>query len=202
MVRAGVPWSGAWRYGRSGCAGGEAPAGTGVDEPGEAGPSSRPPQVRVTQLWRKNMTVWRFTSRWLSALVFSAIAVCAFAQAPDAEFKPEVGQSGKDVDWVPDETAELGCDSYCTAYLWIVPARVEGRWRTPQGELTLKQDFQKISGALKSGNVAAPIARGSLRGDQISFLAAGAEYRGRVNGNTIEGTVKTAGKSEGWKATR
>src|SRR6266581_3170224 len=101
MVRAGVPWSGAWRYGRSGCAGGEAPAGTGVDEPGEAGPSSRPPQVRVTQLWRKNMTVWRFTSRWLSALVFSAIAVCAFAQAPDAEFKPEVGQSGKDVVWVP-----------------------------------------------------------------------------------------------------
>ncbi len=60
----------------------------------------------------------------------------------------------------------------------------------------------KISGALKSGNVAAPIARASLRGDQISFLAAGAEYRGRVNGNTIEGTVKTAGKSEGWKATR
>jgi len=105
-------------------------------------------------------------------------------------------------DWEPDETAELGCDSYCTAYLWIVPARVEGRWQTPQGELTLKQDFQKISGTLKSGNVAAPIARASLRGDQISFLAAGAEYRGRVNGSAIEGTVKTAGKSESWKAKR
>ena len=52
------------------------------------------------------------------------------------------------------------------------------------------------------GNVAAPISRGGLRGDQISFLAAGAEYRGRVNGNTIEGTVQTAGKSDGWKATR
>src|SRR3989441_11011408 len=47
------------------------------------------------------MTVWRFTSRWLSALIFSAIAVCAFAQTPEAEFKPEVGQSGKDVVWVP-----------------------------------------------------------------------------------------------------
>ena len=46
------------------------------------------------------------------------------------------------------------------------------------------------------------LAQSRLRGDQISFLASGAEYRGRVNGNTIEGTVKTAGKSEGWKATR
>jgi len=105
-------------------------------------------------------------------------------------------------EWEPDETAELGCDSYCTAYLWIVPARVEGRWNTPQGELTLKQEFQKVSGTLKSGNVAVPISRGGLRGDQISFMAAGSEYRGRVNGNTIEGTVKATGKSDGWKATR
>jgi hypothetical protein len=40
-----------------------------------------------------------------------------------------------------------------------------------------------------------------LRGDQISFMAAGAEYRGRVNAGTIEGTVKSAGKSTSWKAT-
>src|SRR5207245_11298719 len=26
-------------------------------------------------------------------------------------------------DWEPDQTVELGCDTYCTAYLWIVPAR-------------------------------------------------------------------------------
>src|SRR2546422_9499896 len=46
-------------------------------------------------------TAWHSASRRLAALVFSAIAVCAFARAPDAEFKPEVGQSGKDVVWVP-----------------------------------------------------------------------------------------------------
>jgi len=270
------------------------------------------------------MSVWRSASRFLSILIFSAIAVCALAQAPSAEYTPEVGQSGKDVvwvpspqelvdkmldmakvtpkdyvidlgsgdgrtvitaakrgaralgvefnpdmvalskrnaakagvsdkasfveadifrsdlspatvitlflltdlnlklrptiltlkpgtrvvsntfrmgDWEPDQTVELGCDTYCTAYLWIVPARVEGRWKTAQGELVLKQDFQKVSGTLKSGNVSAPISRGSLRGDQISFLAAGAEYRGRVSGGTIEGTVKSAGKSTSWKAT-
>src|SRR5947208_9616552 len=105
-------------------------------------------------------------------------------------------------DWEPDETAELGCDTYCTAYLWIVPARVEGRWKIAQGELVLKQDFQKVSGTLNSRNVAAPISRGNLSGDQIRFVAAGAEYRGRVNGNMIAGTVKSAGKSADWKATR
>jgi hypothetical protein len=105
-------------------------------------------------------------------------------------------------DWEPDQTVELGCDTYCTAYLWIVPARVEGRWKTGRGELALKQEFQKVSGTLNSGNVAVPISRGNLSGDQIRFVAAGAEYRGRVNGNTIEGNVKSAGKSADWKATR
>src|SRR5499427_7330836 len=105
-------------------------------------------------------------------------------------------------EWEPDQTVELGCDTYCTAYLWIVPARVEGKWRSGQGELVLKQDFQKLSGTLTTGNVSAPISRGSLRGDQISFTAGGAEYRGRVNGSAIEGTVKSGDKSSAWKASR
>jgi hypothetical protein len=53
-------------------------------------------------------------------------------------------------EWEPDQTVELGCDTYCTAYLWIVPARVEGNWHSGQGELALTQDFKKISGTLKS----------------------------------------------------
>ena len=105
-------------------------------------------------------------------------------------------------DWEPDQTAELGCDAYCTAYLWIVPARVDGHWQTSKGELTLKQEFQKISGTLKSGDTSALISRASLRGDQLSFLAGGSEYHGRVNGREILGTVKSAGKPETWKATR
>lgn len=105
-------------------------------------------------------------------------------------------------DWEPDQTVELGCDTYCTAYLWIVPARVDGRWHTSRGELTLKQEFQKVSGTLKAGNVSSPVLRASLRGDQLTFLAGGSEYGGRVNGTVIEGTIKAAGKTEAWKATR
>ena len=101
-------------------------------------------------------------------------------------------------EWTADQTDSF--DSR-TAYLWIVPAKVEGAWQLAQGELTLKQNFQMVAGTLKSGANTMTIANGRLRGDQISFSAGNAEYTGRVNGNTIEGTVK--GSSSGsWSATR
>ena len=104
-------------------------------------------------------------------------------------------------EWKPDETAKVsGCESWCTAHLWIVPAKVGGTWKLPQGELSLKQTFQMISGTLKNGNVITPIS-GKLNGDEISFTAGGTQYTGRVNGNTIDGTVK--GETNGkWTATR
>src|SRR5687768_12944180 len=51
-------------------------------------------------------------------------------------------------DWQSDETSVVGddCVSWCTAHLWIVPAKVDGTWTTPQGLLTLKQNFQMFSG--------------------------------------------------------
>ena len=104
-------------------------------------------------------------------------------------------------DWKADETATAsGCDHWCTAHLWIVPAKIGGAWKLPQGELNLKQTFQMISGTLRNGNVTTPIS-GKLNGDQISFTAGAAQYTGRMNGNAIEGTVK--GGSDGkWSATR
>ena len=102
-------------------------------------------------------------------------------------------------EWQADQTieAEKGCTSWCTAYLWIVPAKVEGTWQLPQGEMTLKQNFQMFSGALKSGANSTQV-NGKLNGDQISFTANGVQYTGRVNGNAMEGTSNN-GK---WSATR
>jgi hypothetical protein len=107
-------------------------------------------------------------------------------------------------EWTADETATVsdGCTSWCTALLWIVPAKVEGTWGTPQGELSLKQDFQMISGTIKSGSAANPIADGRLRGNEISFTAGGAKYSGRVSGNAIDGTVTSNGSNASWKASR
>lgn len=104
-------------------------------------------------------------------------------------------------EWAPDETttAKEGCTSYCTAYLWIVPAKVDGTWKLPQGEITLKQTFQMLTGTLKNGANSAQVTNGKLHGDQITFTAGGAQYSGRVNGNTMEGSVSSGGS---WKATR
>ena len=88
-----------------------------------------------------------------------------------------------------DETATLpGCNSWCTAHLWIVPAKVDGIWNLAQGELTIKQTFQNISGTLKNGSTVTPIT-GKLHGDQISFNAGAAAYTGRVAGGSMEGSV-------------
>jgi SAM-dependent methyltransferase len=101
-------------------------------------------------------------------------------------------------DWKPDENATLpGCNSWCTAHLWIVPAKVDGTWTSPQGELIFKQTFQTVSGTLKSANAVIPF-EGKLNGDQLSFTAGNVAYSGRVNGSSIEGT---AGGTK-WNATR
>ena len=101
-------------------------------------------------------------------------------------------------EWKPDETATLpGCNSWCTAHLWIVPAKTEGTWKLPQGELTIKQSFQMITGTLKFANATTPV-NGKVNGDQISFSAGSASYTGRVNGNAMEGTVG----GNKWSATR
>jgi len=101
-------------------------------------------------------------------------------------------------DWKDDETATLpGCNSWCTAHLWIVPAKVDGTWNLAQGELTIKQTFQNISGTLKNGSTVTPIT-GKLHGDQISFNAGAAAYTGRVAGGSMEGSVG----ANKWSASR
>jgi precorrin-6B methylase 2 len=105
-------------------------------------------------------------------------------------------------DWQADQTQNVseteGCSAYCTAYLWVVPAKVEGKWKLPDGELTLKQTFQNVSGTLGSQAISA----GKLRGDQITFTAGGAQYSGKVNGDTISGTVKNGSGSKDFTANR
>jgi len=105
-------------------------------------------------------------------------------------------------EWEPDETATVsdGCSSWCTALLWIVPARVDGTWRLPKGELVLKQNFQMVSGTLTSGNGALTVTGGRLSGDRITFTAGDAQYTGRVKGDAISGTVKSDGTSGNWNA--
>ena len=91
--------------------------------------------------------------------------------------------------WDPDvtERAEGDCGSWCTAYLYFVPAKVAGTWQLPQGQLVLEQTFQKVTGKLSQGGKRMDIADGLLKGDILTFTAGGAKYEGRVNGETMSG---------------
>jgi precorrin-6B methylase 2 len=109
-------------------------------------------------------------------------------------------------DWQADETSSVsqaeGCESYCTAYLWIVPAKVEGVWRSGDGELSLTQKFQMVSGRLKRADRLTPVSGGRLNGDAIRFNVGDAVYTGRVHGDVIEGTVRSGGHTQKWQARR
>jgi precorrin-6B methylase 2 len=93
-------------------------------------------------------------------------------------------------DWQPDQSETIqDCSSWCTAHLWIVPAKVAGTWQLPQGTLTLNQEFQMVNGTLGS----TAISGGRLRGDAITFTVGNTVYNGRVEGNTIRGTISSGG---------
>lgn len=107
-------------------------------------------------------------------------------------------------DWTPDETETLpDCTSWCTAMLYIVPARVAGTWRLPQGgELTLTQQYQMVTGTGKTADGQALEFTGRLRGADITLTAEGRELKGRVNGDTIEATMTVNGKPSAVRLTR
>jgi precorrin-6B methylase 2 len=107
-------------------------------------------------------------------------------------------------EWEADETVtiEEDCTSWCTALLWIVPARAEGTWQLPNEQLTLKQTFQMLTGTLKSGTRETPISNARMRGTQIVFDAGNARYEGQLNGNTITGIVRAGGATNKWTAAR
>jgi hypothetical protein len=108
-------------------------------------------------------------------------------------------------EWQHDRSVEAtekeGCSSYCTAYLWIVPAKVDGAWKMGDGEVVFKQTFQMISGTVRSKGGEIPL-KGRLNGDQITFKAGDASYTGRVSGDSIKGSVKGGSGSSEWTATR
>lgn len=94
-------------------------------------------------------------------------------------------------DWEDDETGKVegDCTSWCTAHLWIVPAKVDGAWQLGQDTLTVKQAFQRFTGALGSQG----ISDGHLRGEEITFSIGATKYTGKVNGTTISGTTSNGG---------
>jgi len=94
-------------------------------------------------------------------------------------------------------------------YLWIIPARVAGRWHLSNGArefaIVIEQQFQEITGSATIGDRSIPLREATLRGDRIEFAlelgeAGPLRFRGRVAGDLIE--EEPVGGAVRWHATR
>jgi SAM-dependent methyltransferase len=82
-------------------------------------------------------------------------------------------------DWAPERSITvdvpdkaLGRDKFSRVHLWIVPARVHGRWCGPGATLDVTQRFQRFSATLSGPGRAAPAA----------------VFDGRIDGASMTGT--------------
>jgi precorrin-6B methylase 2 len=93
--------------------------------------------------------------------------------------------------WEADETTTLeeNCDNWCTVLLFIIPAKVAGKWRIGKGELALSQTYQMVEGSM-SGEGGPAKVKGRLRGDRVMLTVGQTEYEGRVNGDTMDLSAK------------
>jgi SAM-dependent methyltransferase len=106
--------------------------------------------------------------------------------------------------WDADETFQVpNCTSWCSALLHIVPARVAGTWQADGGQLVLSQEFQQVTGTWARAGAEPITVTGRLRGEAVTFDAAGRTYTGRVEGERITGTTTGPdGVARTWTATR
>ena len=114
-------------------------------------------------------------------------------------------------EWQPDQTENV---EGRTAYLWIVPAQVDGTWRwngsgngPKDYEVALRQQFQQVDGTARLDGRTGQLRDVKLQGDQISFTVLDADgarrdFSGRVSGNAMQGVAKQSGGETRWSATR
>jgi hypothetical protein len=118
--------------------------------------------------------------------------------------------------WIPEKYVQMDLEdkvqisgvTTTLIYLYIVPARVAGKWeahmppaisRQP-ATLSLKQQLTRVSGSLRLDGKDVPLEEVKLRGEHLTFRLSGrkGEFSGTVKGGAIEGVID--GKTP-WNAT-
>jgi ubiquinone/menaquinone biosynthesis C-methylase UbiE len=105
-------------------------------------------------------------------------------------------------EWEADEQLEVDDK---TIYFWMVPAKVAGTWKVTlsnneEATLTLTQEFQKVSGSVKTKDKTYTVNEGRLRGAELTFNLGEGTAAGRVTGELVgdqlKGTVQRDGNSQ------
>lgn len=90
--------------------------------------------------------------------------------------------------WSPDINVRVSdnCPTWCVVLLYVVPARIEGRWNTGDGELLFEQQYQMVSGTYTMAGLLTSVTDARLLGNRISFTLGKTRYEGRVDSNKLE----------------
>jgi SAM-dependent methyltransferase len=99
-------------------------------------------------------------------------------------------------------TTDENWNSWNTALMWIVPAKVQGTWELGAYPLSLRQEFQMVYGDYIMGVKEIPVTDGRLSGNDITFKINGDLYIGKVEGTKMSGTVTNDAGSRTWSATK
>jgi len=97
-----------------------------------------------------------------------------------------------------------------TILLWIVPAKVAGKWQIhvdsgEKHELSLRQSYQVLTGSTNVEGTPSKLGQIALRGKEITFTlgegTARRQFRGTVSGDSMQGSVSLgSGRSARWTA--
>jgi hypothetical protein len=123
-------------------------------------------------------------------------------------------------EWQPDDEIVLDVPEKekingvprATINLWIVPAKVAGRWRVELdgGEMydvTLRQNYQLLDGTANLHGKALNMGSGRVRGDEVTFAlndgGVRRQFKGTATEDGMQGTVELGGGRSGrWTAKR
>lgn len=116
---------------------------------------------------------------------------------------------------VPAPGKPVGVRKESTIYLWIVPAQVEGAWKTvipgargaQSATLRFEQHYQRLEGTLQIGKMILRLERTYLRANYLSFRVqdgpATVRFQGYAKSGRISGEVaRSNGRSVRWRALR
>ena len=120
--------------------------------------------------------------------------------------------------WIPEKYVQMDLEEKVAIsgvtttliYLYIVPAKVAGRWQAAMppaiskqpATLSLKQQLTRVSGSLRVDGRDVPLEEVKLRGDKLSFRLSGrrGDFSGQVKGDSIEGVLESGGTRQPWSA--
>ena len=104
-------------------------------------------------------------------------------------------------EWEADEAFRVGESE---GFLWIVPAKAEGRWSLQDesgyfdAEVDIVQRFQRIGGTLTLRDRKQPLLGAYVQGEHVGFTFVAADggvrsLRARVSGDVMSGTLRFSG---------